>query len=254
MLSQIEEQKMQLLVSLADAGLIFLSSIERSALRFGRFESSTAADELMSRHDRCSNIADITRAIVAASFYPRLLVRQGNLWRNIITNQMVNDTGEAGKGFSSKDIRWLTFASARQDKAGRFQVNNVSEVPPWALALLLGQTADFHFYAQVLRLDGGRVELLFSDPKALVAVRLLREQLTRLFDEFLGNPRREWKEEDEFWLNKLQEIASLRTQEGDAKMVPGTWTEDKPGERRVTDTEDVPNTHLLHRSHSEKAE
>ena len=220
-LVQIAEQKMQLLTSMTDVGIIEATSQETQALRYHRMEDTGQLPGFIKKYDGHSQIDDWVRMVIATAFYPKMLARQERNWRNVITNQLIEGFVESDEK-DRNSTRWLTFASARQGKRGRYEVSNVSEVPSWAIAFQ-GQTIDVDYFAQIIKIDGSRIQLKFNDSRAMLALRFLRDHFIAIVDTFLQNPRTGLKKEDQFWFDVLSDIARLRvTQEQKTILVRST--------------------------------
>ena len=220
-LVQIAEQKMQLLTSMTDVGIIEATSQEKQDLRYHRMEDTGQLPGFIKKYDGQSQIDDWVRMVIATAFYPKMLVRQERSWRNVITNQLIEGFVESDEK-DRNSTRWLTFASARQGKRGRYEVSNVSEVPSWVIALQ-GQAIDIDYFAQLIRIDGSRVQLKFNDSRAMLALKFLRDHIIAIVDKFLQDPRAGLRNEDQFWFDVLSDIARLRvTQEQKTFLVRST--------------------------------
>ena len=118
-LFQIEDQKVQLLVVLGDARILDLDDTERSLLRrarsSGRNREFFTVPERYSINDHHDNALT---SLIAAAFYPKLLVQEGKGWRNISTNQQVNLAPMSVNRGNGKLPRWLSF---HQDHANQGQ-------------------------------------------------------------------------------------------------------------------------------------
>ena len=204
-MGQVEEQKIQLLVYLADAGLVNLDSEERIALNRARTYHGQRVDiySIPIRYsqplpDRALN------GIIAISLYPRILMREGKGWRNPYTNQVVSLTSRSINHHfhSPKPPRWLSFYEAMQNtRSGTLNVFETTTVPESVLALLLGSDAEFKFYAGVLVLDGGKVKLSVRQCRELMAIKILRERVDKVLMKCYAAPGREVAVEDRRWLD-----------------------------------------------------
>ncbi|KAH0563453.1 hypothetical protein GP486_001971 [Trichoglossum hirsutum] len=91
-LSNIEDLKQQLLVTVIDSGFLELTEGERGALNKARSSPSRkrtffAPPDWINVNSENDIIAD---SVIAWSFYPKLLIRDGKAWRNVSNNQPVN--------------------------------------------------------------------------------------------------------------------------------------------------------------------
>lgn len=205
-MSQVEEQKTQLLVYLVDAGLVTLEAEEKVALNRARSSSGRGFGgnfyAIPVRYNQ--KVGDrALNAITAMALYPRILMREGKGWRNVYTNQQVSLTSRSVNHNNPKGPRWLSFYEAMQNRNGNLNVFETSAVPESALALLLGE-AEFKFFAGVVVLDSGKIKLSVKHWRQMMAIKILREQLLKAFDTCFRRPGQELEGERkwlDFWLS-----------------------------------------------------
>ena len=123
-LSNIEDLKGQLLVSLADSGFLSLTEDERKALNRARFAHGGRGRrqqhffEVPRRVNTNSDNDTISASVIAWSFYPKLLVRDQpgkKSLRNIGNNQNISlHPTSVNKGYL--DLRWLSYYHIMQTK------------------------------------------------------------------------------------------------------------------------------------------
>lgn len=109
-LSNIEDLKVQLTSSLVEAGFLVLDEAAKAALNRARFYSRQRHFvELPSICD-VNNANDlILNSVIAWSFYPKILARDGKGWRNIANNQTVSlYPTSVNKGVNNPP-KWLSF-------------------------------------------------------------------------------------------------------------------------------------------------
>lgn len=200
-LSQIEDQKVQLLVYLVDAGLLQLDDVEKSSLRKARTSSRRA--EFFPVPQRYSLSGDSDAAIcsvIAVAFYPKLLVREGKGWRNVATNQHVSLAPHSINRLTVKPPKWMSFYQAAQTKTGNSNVSETTAVPECAIMILLGD-AEFKLFAGVIAIDGGRIRFAVSDWRSMIALKVLREKMQRSLSNHFRNPTRAVLPADQKWFN-----------------------------------------------------
>lgn len=223
-MAQVEDQKIQLLVYLVDAGVAVLEGEEKSALNRARNSSSWSSSSSFYTLPRRYNSVDISdrtlNALVAMALYPRILTREGKGWRNVTTNQVVSLTSRSVNHHANttKPPRWLSFHEAMQNsRAGNLQVFETSAVPESALPLVLGggsgggsgdsggdgsaAGAEFKFFAGVLVLDSGKVRLAVRRARELMAIKILRDKVLACLDRCYANPGREVEGQERRWLD-----------------------------------------------------
>jgi ATP-dependent RNA helicase DHX29 len=157
-LSNIEDIKNQLLVSTVDAGLLKLDPAELASLNrylfddmriFGAFSDLTCIRARFTgrqRHfftvperiDINSGSDIIVNAVIAWSFYPKLLAREGKGWRNVANNQIVSLSPASVNKHSDSPSRWLSFYHILQGSSKLFHAHETSVVEDIAVAFLCG--------------------------------------------------------------------------------------------------------------------
>lgn len=120
-LANIEDLKGQLLSSLVDSGFLSLTEEERRSLRNTRFSSRRRHQQFVDvpqRVDLHSENDSITSSVIAASFYPKLLVRDApgsRSLRNIGNNQSISlHPSSVNRGHN--ELRWLSYYHIMQSK------------------------------------------------------------------------------------------------------------------------------------------
>ena len=124
-LANIEDLKGQLMVSLVDSGFLLLTEDERRSLNRLRYGSGGGRRkhqvffELPQRVNANSDNDVISQAVIAWSFYPKLLVRDapgGKGLRNVGNNQSISlHPSSVNKGHN--ELRWLSYYHIMQSKA-----------------------------------------------------------------------------------------------------------------------------------------
>lgn len=109
-LSNIEDLKVQLTTSLLEAGFLVLDDAAKAALNRARFYSRQRHFvELPAICDVNNSNELILDSVIAWSFYPKILARDGKGWRNIANNQAVSlYPTSVNKGISNPP-KWLSF-------------------------------------------------------------------------------------------------------------------------------------------------
>ena len=200
-MSQVEEQKVQLLVYLVDAGLVGLDSDEKAALNRARNGGGRGGNfyTIPDRYNRALCDRTIV-AIIAMALYPRILLREGKGWRNVYSNQQVSLTSRSINRGNPKAPRWLSFYEAMQSRGGSLNVFETSAIPESALALLLGE-AEFKFFAGVVNLDSGKVRLSVRHWRQLMAIKILRERILQVLEASFKRPGEAMKGENWEWID-----------------------------------------------------
>jgi ATP-dependent RNA helicase DHX29 len=115
-LSNIEDLKGQLLVSLVDSGFLQLTEEERRTLNRMRYSSRRRQFfDLPQRVNINSDNDTITSSVVAWSFYPKLLMRENKGFRNVGNNQSISlHPASVNKGHL--ELKWLSYYNIMQSK------------------------------------------------------------------------------------------------------------------------------------------
>lgn len=188
-LSNIEDLKSQLIVSLVDSGFLLLTETERSNLNKARFSSRRRQffDLPQRSNSNASNDLIIT-SVIAWSFYPKLLTKDGKGYRNVANNQSISlHPLSVNKGHH--ELQWLSYYHIMQAKQF-YNAHETTAVQDFAIALLCGDVR-CELFAGVIILDGNRARFAISDWKTMLVIKTLRtrlkEILTRCF-KFPGKP------------------------------------------------------------------
>ena len=199
-LTAIEDLKCQLLAAMADTGLISPSTIDRpnsTKARGPRTRFVQIPPEL--NKNSASDI--ITTSVIAWSFYPKLLTRDGKGWRNINNSQSVTlhptsvaraAAAAAATTSSASTIKYLSYYSLMQAASSAKTYNALSTTPVQDFALLVGVAgdADWRLHAGVCVIDGNRLRFKVGGWKAAVALKVLRRRLEQVVEARLREPGR----------------------------------------------------------------
>ena len=199
-LSNIEDLKSQLLVAITDAGFVALGDAERQALQRARFNNSRHRNfiSLPQAVNLNSDNDLIAASIIAAAFYPKLLVRDGKGWRNVANNQSVSlHPTSVNKGSSTP--KYLSYYHIMQSSNRFYNAHETSLANDFAIALLCGE-AQFHMYAGVVVLDGNRLRFKLEEWKTLLAIKALRTRLREIMVKGWKSPGKPLSERQKKWL------------------------------------------------------
>jgi ATP-dependent RNA helicase DHX29 len=197
-LIEVEEQKFQLLTTVVDDRILAFSEDEKAALRRARghsrnYERFTVPD----RYNFNNSNDDVLNSLIATSFYPKLLRREGLGWRNVSTNQHVSIVKTSVNRAAGSLLRWLSFHQAMQTK-GHLNVSITSSVPEKAIILLLGD-GDVKIFAGVIAIDGSRLRFHVHDWKTGVAIKILRTKIQEIVVQLIRNPSKKLSHNLEEW-------------------------------------------------------
>ena len=186
-LSSIEDLRAQICTSLMDAG--FLGG--------AKSYSRQVQDQLIAKYDWNAGNDLILNTVIAWSFYPKLLRREGGMWCNVANNKLISiDRSSVNK--VKPTAKWLSFYSIMQSARHSQNAQETSPVDDVALALFCGD-ADFRMYSSVMVIDGSRMKFKFEDWQVLRMVRMLRMQLKGIAEDAFRKPGREMSEMQRTW-------------------------------------------------------
>ncbi|KAI0006861.1 P-loop containing nucleoside triphosphate hydrolase protein [Xylariaceae sp. FL0662B] len=203
-LSNIEDLKGQLLVSLVDSGFLQLTDDERRTLNRLRYTSRRRQFfDLPQRVNINSDNDVIAASVIAWSFYPKLLVRENKGWRNVGNNQTISlHPSSVNKGHM--ELKWLSYYHIMQSKQF-LNAHETTAVENFAIALLCGDVR-IDMYAGVVILDGNRARFSAPDWKSLLAIKVLRARLRDILTRSFKMPGKLLTAQQEKWLDIWQRI------------------------------------------------
>ncbi|OAR02589.1 hypothetical protein LLEC1_00327 [Akanthomyces lecanii] len=210
-LSNIEDLKGQLLVSLADSGFLPLTEEERKALSRQRFSGGRGRRqqqffEIPGRVNMHSDNDVVSASVVAWSFYPKLLVRDTpgmKGMRNIGNNQSISiHPSSVNRGHF--DIKWLSYYHIMQSKSV-YRAHETTALDPFAIALLCGDVR-IDMFAGVIVLDGNRGRFAVPDWKTMLAIKVIRTRLRELLTRAFKQPGKLPTAQHEKWLDVWQRL------------------------------------------------
>ncbi|KAF9882462.1 ATP dependent RNA [Colletotrichum karsti] len=218
-LANIEDLKGQLLVSVADSGFLLLTDDERRALNRLRYGANSRGRrhqnffDIPQRVNTNSENDAITTAVIAWSFYPKLLVRDApgsRGLRNVGNNQSISlHPSSVNKGHN--ELKFLSYYHIMQAKSV-YHAHETTAAEPFAIALLCGDVrADM--FSGVLVLDGNRCRFALPDWKTMLVIKVLRTRLRELLTRSFKQPGKLPTAQHERWLAIWQRIFSSQQQQ-----------------------------------------
>jgi ATP-dependent RNA helicase DHX29 len=89
-------------------------------------------------HDINSTNDIVINSVVAWSFYPKLITREGKGWRNVANNQSVTLHPTSINKHANHAIKWLSYYHIMQARNRNLNAHDTSAVDDFAIALLCG--------------------------------------------------------------------------------------------------------------------
>ncbi|CAG7931944.1 unnamed protein product [Penicillium olsonii] len=204
----IEDIKMQLVVSIADAGLLTLDAAQKSALNRARSNSRNRQFFIIPEDfDINSNNDVVINSVIAWSFYPKLLTREGKGWRNVGNNQTVTLHPTSVNKRADSSVKWLSYYHIMQARNRNLNAHDTSAVDDFAIALLCGD-AEFKMYSGVISIDANRVRFAVRDWKSMLALKILHTRLREILSNTFRNPHRPLSYKQQQWVDIWQQIFS----------------------------------------------
>ena len=207
-LSNIEDLKAQLNVSLTDAGFITLDNAEKASLNKVRMHSRRRNFVEIPQRYNTNHANDlILTSVIAWSFYPKLLRREGKGWRNVGNNQTVSlHPTSINKGMDYP-AHWLSFYHIMQSSNKFYNAHETSPVDAFAVALVCGE-AEFKMYSGVIVIDGNRMRFALDEWKFLVAFRILRTQIRQIMAQAFRKPGQPLTKQQQAWMDVWRMVFS----------------------------------------------
>ena len=82
----------------------------------------------------------IVNSVIAWSFYPKLLTREGKGWRNVSNNQTVVLHPTSVNKQADWSVRWVSYYGIMQARSRAYLAQETSAVDDFAIALLCGDS------------------------------------------------------------------------------------------------------------------
>ena len=213
-LSNIEELKGQLLSALVDANFVILTQAEKQTLDHVRsYSRHRSFVPVLTKYNNNANNDVILNSVIAWSFYPKLLKRDGKGWRNVANNQSVSLHPNSVNKTIDHPPQWLSFHHIMQSSNKFYNAHETSAVADFAVALLCGD-AEFKMYSGVIVIDGNRVRFAVDDGKMMLAIKTLRTQIRGIMTQAFRHPGRELSAWQKEWLDIWQRVFTVEEKRG----------------------------------------
>ena len=203
-LANIEDLKAQLLSSLVDAGFINLTADEKRTLSRYRSTSRHRTFVAIPSHYTVHSANDLlVTSVVAAAFYPKLLVREGKGWRNISNAQAVSLAPTSVNKISSinpSPPRYLSYYHIMQSSNKFYNAHSTSVAYPLPLVLMAAADVDFKLHAGVIGMPGNTLRFAVRDWRAAVALKVLRRRVKEVLGQAWKNPSRVLSAREREWM------------------------------------------------------
>ena len=208
-LANIEELKGQLLSAVVDANFLTLTQNEKEALnRVRSYSRQHNFVPILAQHNTNADNDLMINSVIACSFYPKLVKRDGKGWRNVANNQSVSlHPTSVNKGVE-RPPQWLSYYHVMQSSNKFYNAHETSAVDDLAIALLCGE-ADFKMYSGAIVIDGNRVRFAVNDWKQMVAIKTLRTQVREIMMQAFRHPGQQTSETQREWLDIFKKVLTV---------------------------------------------
>ncbi|RDW90863.1 putative ATP dependent RNA helicase [Aspergillus mulundensis] len=215
-LLNIEDVKLQLMVSIADAGLISLDAGQKASLNRARSTRQRHFFETPPAYDTNNENDTLIQSVVAWSFYPKLLTREGKGWRNIANNQAVtlhptsvNRVPSASADKPPSASQYVSYYHIMQGRNRNYNAFETTVVEDWAVAVLCGE-ADFKLYPGILSIDTNRLRFSLRDWKSMLAMKMLATRIREILAGHFRDPQVPLSYKQQKWMEIWQGIWAAR--------------------------------------------
>ncbi|KAE8145083.1 P-loop containing nucleoside triphosphate hydrolase protein [Aspergillus avenaceus] len=207
-LLNIEDIKMQLVVSIADAGLLNLDPTQKTALNRARYGGRQRQFFIIpEEYDINSGNDVIVNSVIAWSFYPKLLTREGKGWRNVANNQTVTLHPTSVNKQADASLKWLSYYHIMQGRNRNYNAFETNAAEDFAIALLCGE-AEFKMYSGVVSIDNNRIRFAVRDWKSMLALKALSARIRDILSGTFRDPQKMLSYKQQQWIAIWQQIFS----------------------------------------------
>ncbi|RAK95135.1 putative ATP dependent RNA helicase, partial [Aspergillus ibericus CBS 121593] len=205
-LLNIEDIKMQLIVSIADTGLLTLDPAQKTLLNRSRSNNrSRNFFAIPEEYDYNSANEIVVNSVVAWSFYPKLLTRDGKGWRNVANNQSVTLHPTSVNKQADSSMKWLSYYHIMQGRNKNYNAFETTAVDDFAIALLCGE-AEFKMYSGIISIDSNRIRFSTRDWKSMLALKTLSARIRDILQSTFREPHRVPSYKQQQWIDLWQTI------------------------------------------------
>ncbi|GAM35605.1 ATP-dependent RNA/DNA helicase [Talaromyces pinophilus] len=209
-LLNIEDVKTQLLVSIVDAGLLKLEAEEQAALRRARVTGRNRQFFVIPERVNVNSTNDIiVNSVIAWSFYPKLVTREGKGWRNVANNQNISLHPTSVNKRVDSSVQWLSYYHIMQTRNRFYNAHETSAVESFAVALLCGDL-EFKMYSGVISIDNNRLRFSVRDWKQMLAFKRFSIRVREIMTEIVRNPQKMLSHRQREWMEVWQQIFSAK--------------------------------------------
>lgn len=216
-LGNVEDLKSQILSSLVEVGFIQLSPEDRRTLN--RYRNTSRHRMFVSvpiQYDTNSENYTLVNSVIAAAFYPKILIREGKGWRNILNNQTVHlspTSVNKATTINPSATKFLSYYHIMQTSNKYYNAHSTSIAYPLPIILLVGADIDFKLHAGVVGLPGNVLRFVLEDWRAATALKILRRRIKEILAASWKSPGRQFSTRESEWLGLFFQIFQQKQEE-----------------------------------------
>ena len=198
-LQQIDELRQQYMAFLLDTGFAQVDDQTKQSILNLRQRGGGGGIRLMETPkelDKNGNSIAVLHTALAIGLYPKILsIEPGTFQLRTVGNNQPTAIHPSSINFRSRlselspGLNHLLYFTIMQSR--RLYAREVAPISDAALILLCGDV-EVKFSCKAVYLDRNRLRVRVEEGKSLVAVKLLREQMMKLFNAAYKNPGKEW--------------------------------------------------------------
>jgi len=213
-LGNIEDLKAQLLSSLVEAGFLQMSYEDRRSL--SRYRSTSRHRVFVTvplQYDKYSENDILVNSIIAAAFYPKILIREGKGWRNISNNQTVSLTPTSvnkATPVNPSSVKHLSYYHIMQSSNKFYNAHSTSIVHILPMVIMAAADMDFKLHAGVISLPSNVLKFAVKDWQVAVALKVLRRRIREILSAGWKNPGRQLNQQERQWISLFFKIFEER--------------------------------------------
>ena len=200
-LTAIEDLKGQLLAAMIDTGLISRNTPQRRGPHRGRTFVEVPAE----LNDNSENETVIS-SVIAWSFYPKLLVRDGKGWRNASNSKTIT-LHPTSVNQGNTNARYLSYYSIIQTSSKGLNALSTTAIEELPL-LLFGGDAKFTLHAGVVAIDGNRLRFSVTNWKTIVALKAMRDSMEEFVEAALATSNGALSPRLKKWIEIWEELCN----------------------------------------------
>lgn len=170
-------------------------------------------------------------SVIAWSFYPKLLVREGKGWRSVANNQAVSIHPTSVNKHVKGPLKWISYYHIMQSGTRQYNAHETSSVEDFAVALLCGDVQfkvricfdslflpatrskpakykHTQMHSGIITIDGSRIRFSVENWKSMLAMKILSTRLREIMALAFRTPQKleQLSDQQQKWLEIWQQV------------------------------------------------